>query len=130
MTYQYYIASSSKNKEKIIELTTKLREKGKTVYSFLETNPLEKHISEEVDVKNWRESEINKAIFEKDIKPLKESETLILLLPAGKSGHIEAGIMYGLGRKCILVGEPEETDSLYLIFNEVYANIDEFIKNI
>jgi nucleoside 2-deoxyribosyltransferase len=130
MKYQYFIASSSRNKDRIIELTDKLRKKGKTVYSFIETNPLEKLISEEIDVKDWRNSEMNKFIFEKDMEPLKESETLILLLPAGKSGHIEAGVAYGLGRKCIFIGEPEETDSLYLIFEEDYPNIDTFITNL
>jgi hypothetical protein len=130
MKYQYFIASSSRNKDKIVELTEKLRKKGKTVYSFIETNPLDKLISEEIDVKNWRNSEMNKFIFEKDMKPLKESGTLILLLPSGKSGHIEAGVAYGLGRKCIFIGEPEETDSLYLIFKEDYPSIDKFISSL
>ncbi len=130
MRYQYFIASSSRNKDRIVELTEKLRKKGKTVYSFLETNPLQKLISEEIDVKNWRDSEMNKFIFEKDMKPLKESECLILLLPAGKSGHIEAGVAYGLGMKCIFIGQPEETDSLYLIFSEDYPTIDDFIHNL
>lgn len=130
MKYQYFIASSSRNKDRIIELTQKLRQKGKTVYSFLEANPLKKLISDEIDVKNWRESEMNKFIFEKDMKPLKKSECLILLLPAGKSGHIEAGIAYGLGMRCIFIGEPEETDSLYLIFSEDYPNIDKFVDSL
>ena len=72
---------------------------------------------------------MNNYIFQKDMKPLKESETLILLLPAGKSGHIEAGVAYGLGKKCIFIGEPEETDSLYLIFEEDYPTIDDFIAS-
>jgi len=129
MKYQYFIASSSRNKDNIIELTEKLRQNGKTVYSFIETNPLKKRISEEIDVKDWRNSEMNNYIFQKDMKPLKESETLILLLPAGKSGHIEAGVAYGLGKKCIFIGEPEETDSLYLIFEEDYPTIDDFIAS-
>jgi hypothetical protein len=130
MKYQYFIASSSRNKDKIVELTEKLRNKGKTVYSFIETNPLEKLISEEIDVKDWRENPMNKFIFKKDMDPLRVSETLILLLPAGKSAHIEAGVAYGLGRKCIFIGEPEETDSLYLIFDEDYPTIDEFVSSL
>jgi len=38
MKYQYFIASSSRNKDKIVEITDKLRKKGKKVYSFVETN--------------------------------------------------------------------------------------------
>ncbi len=130
MHYQYFIASSTRNKDKIVELTEKLRDKGKTVFSFIETNPLDKLISEAINVKDWRNSEMNKFIFEKDMKPLKEADTLILLLPAGKSGHIEAGVAYGMGKKCIFIGEIEEVDSLYLIFNEDYPSIDSFIASL
>ena len=40
----------------------------------------------------------------------------MLVLPAGKSGHIEAGVAYGLGKKCYAIGEYDATDSLYNIF--------------
>jgi hypothetical protein len=55
---------------------------------------------------------------------------LILLLPAGKSAHIEAGVAYGMGKKLILVGEQKETESLYLIFDECYNSVDEFIQSL
>lgn len=61
---------------------------------------------------------------------LRNSEALILLLPAGKSAHIEAGTAYGLGKKCILIGEQKEAESNYLIFDERYPNTDSFINNI
>ena len=130
MQYQYFIASSSRNSESITELTQKIREKNKSVYSFLETNPLTKLIGEEISVENWRDDPRTKLIFEKNIHPLKNSKALILLLPAGKSAHIESGIAYGMGKKCILIGDPGETDSLYLIFNEVYTSVDDFIKSL
>ena len=45
----------------------------------------------------------------------------MLVLPAGKSGHIEAGIAYGLGKKCYAIGEFDATDSLYNIFDDIFA---------
>jgi hypothetical protein len=36
MKYQYYIASRWRNKDSVLELTKKLREKGKTVFCFIE----------------------------------------------------------------------------------------------
>ena len=41
----------------------------------------------------------------------------MLVLPSGKSGHIEAGIAYGMGKKCYAIGEFDATDSLYNIFD-------------
>ena len=61
---------------------------------------------------------------------LKNAEKVILLLPAGNSVHIEAGVAYGLGKPLILIGEPEKPETLYLIFKESYKTIDEFLKTI
>lgn len=35
----------------------------------------------------------------------KISKNLLLVLPAGKAAHIEAGIAYGLGKKCYAIGD-------------------------
>lgn len=53
-----------------------------------------------------------------------------MLLPVGKSCHIEAGVAYGLGKKCIMIGKPKEAESLYLIFKEVYNSVEDFLKTI
>ncbi len=54
-----------------------------------------------------------------------------LVLPAGKAAHIEAGIAYGLGKKCYAIGEYEATDTLYNIFENIFNNkeeLEEFLK--
>lgn len=59
------------------------------------------------------------------------SENLLLVLPAGKAAHIESEIAYGLGKKCYAIGEYESTDTLYNIFEEIFANeneLEEFLK--
>ena len=61
---------------------------------------------------------------------LRNSQNLILLLPAGKSAHIEAGAAYGMGKHCILIGEQKEAESNYLIFNESHKNANDFLKTI
>ena len=38
-----------------------------------------------------------------------------MLQPTGKSCHIEAGVAYGLGKRCILIGEQKEARKF--IFN-------------
>ena len=143
MKYQYFIASRWRNKTEVLELTEKIRKKGKTVYCFIEGDGTDydlkdtkhKFTPEEFmdkfeSIPNWLNDPAVKEIFDADMDALKNSHTLILLLPAGKSAHIEAGTAYGMGKKCIVIGQQKETESLYLIFNEFYNSIDDFIKNI
>jgi hypothetical protein len=143
MNYEYTIVSRWRNKQQVVELTEKIRAKGKTVYSFIEgdgsNHELKDHeqkfepeefMRQFENIPNWRQDPKVKEIFEIDMLALRNSEFVILLLPAGKSAHIEAGAAYGLGKKLILIGEQKETESLYLIFSEVYSTIDEFIKHV
>ena len=143
MKYQYFIASRWRNKELVIDLVRKIRERGKTVYSFIEgdgrdyelkakevSHDLEAFMKHYESIPEWRNSPAVREIFDVDMDSLKQSETLILLLPSGKSAHIEAGVAFGSGKKLILIGEQKETESLYLIFNEVYPTIDEFVNSL
>ncbi len=59
-----------------------------------------------------------------------DTEKVIVLLPAGNSVHIEAGIAHGLGKQLILIGEPEKPETLYLIFKERHKTIEDFLKTI
>lgn len=61
----------------------------------------------------------------------KNSKNLLLVLPAGKAAHIESGIAYGLGKKCYAIGEYENTDTLYNIFETIFSDeieLEEFLK--
>ena len=62
----------------------------------------------------------------------KNSENFLLTLPAGKFGHIEAGVAYGLGKKCYALGEYDTTDSLYNIFEKIFKDekeLENFLKS-
>lgn len=142
MKYDYTIVSRWRNKEQVIELVEKIRAKGKTVYSFIEgdgeayelkdiegaLHPEE--FMQHFEKRDWQTDPAIREVFEIDLQALKSATTCILLLPAGKSAHIEAGIAFGLGKECILIGEQKEAESLYLIFDKFYSTIDEFIQNL
>ena len=135
MKYDYFIASRWRNRDSVLNLFNKLSAKGKSVYCFLVTDPHHSiHEDPEETMKsfestgNWRTDSMIKDIFERDMDGLKNSQTLLLLLPAGKSAHMEAGIAYGMGKRCIVIGEQKEAESLYLIFNEFYPSIDKFVS--
>lgn len=134
----YTIISKFRNKENCDLLAKKLEEKGKSCYNFCnkpaDPNNPEAHPEEQMKVfeetKDFFNNEYFKKVFKEDLDGLKNANTVIMLLPAGNSVHIEAGIAYGLGKKLVLIGEPEKPDSLYLIFQKKYKDIDEFLKTI
>lgn len=134
----YSIISRFRNKKQCELLVEELRKKGKTCYNFCEVpadleNP-DAHPEEQMkkfeSVKNFYDDRHFNNIFKRDLEGLKNAGKIILLLPAGTSAHIEAGIAYGLGKPLILIGEPEKPETLYLIFKERYKTIDEFLKTI
>ena len=76
-------------------------------------------------------SDIVLRLFENDMNGEESSKNLLLVLPAGKAAHMESGIAYGLGKKCYAIGEYESIDTLYNIFEEIFANeneLEEFLK--
>jgi hypothetical protein len=141
MKYEYFIASRYRNKDAVLKLASRLKDLGKSYYCFIESQASIKHVGT-IDanpensmanfekISDWRNNPGVREVFDSDMNALKESEKIIVLLPAGKSVHIEAGVAYGLGKKLILIGEQKETESLYLIFNEFYSTIEDFIKSL
>ena len=135
--FDFFISGRWRNRDNILDFTRKIREKGYTVYCFLEAShsaaALEKDPEESMqnfEQLDWQNDSLVAEIFQNDMDAEKASDTFIMLLPAGKSCHIEAGAAYGLGKKCILVGEQKEAESLYLIFNERYDSVAEFLETI
>lgn len=134
MQYDFFIASRFRNKEAVLNLTAKLRAKNKSVYCFVEeyddSKSPEEYMQQFESIPNWQEDVSVKAMFEKDMSALRDSGSLVLLLPAGKSAHVEAGAAYGMGKKCIVIGEQKEAESLYLIFSEFYDSVEEFVGSL
>jgi hypothetical protein len=129
MKYDYFIAARWQNLEMVMELTRRLRDKGKTVYCFAEDDD-----GNLLKYSSWDDLLLTDArvikTYNRDMQALKDSQALIMLQPAGKSSHIEAGIAYGLGKTCILIGDMGPTQGLYLIFGEFYPTIDEFLDHL
>ena len=132
--YKFFIAGRARNKDNILEICDIFDDLGISYYCFLkndesynsygnETKSIEEkqNTFEKLDLK----SDIVLNIFNEDMDGEKNSENFLLVLPAGKSGHIEAGVAYGMGRKCYAIGEYDATDSLYNIFDKIFDDIEE-----
>ena len=133
-SYEFFIAGRTRNKDAILRICDIFDRHNISYYCFLkndetmnsygsESNSVEENMEEFESL--GLKSETVLKIFNEDLDSEKASKNFLLVLPAGKSGHIEAGIAYGLGKKCYAIGEYEATDSLYNIFDRIFANEEE-----
>ena len=68
-----------------------------------------------------------KHIFEFDVAHLSRADIAILVLPAGKSGHLELGYIIGSGKPGFILmdGEPERWDVMYKFAHGVLHSFEE-----
>lgn len=154
-----YVASSWRNEiqPSIVRL---LRSRGHEVYDF--RNPAEGNhgfsweqidysfvvgsetLAERLGVsfKKWSTDQYRKALdtpiaqegFKLDFDAMKWADACVLVLPSGRSAHIEAGWMAGAGKKVVVYVEGlTEPELMYKIFGPTGAictNPDELFKSL
>ena len=134
--YEFFIAGRARNKENILRICDIFDKHNISYYCFIKNesdwgygnkNQTPEERQQEFETLGLK-SDILLKLFNDDLKGEKSSKNLLLVLPAGKAAHIESGIAYGLGKKCYAIGEYEATDTLYNIFEEIFANEDELDK--
>ena len=126
--YRFFIAGRTRNKENILKICDIFEELYIHHYCFLKNEESHKEAGLDIHDENLADTFESlsladskvRTIFEHDLNGEKNSDNFLLVLPAGKSAHIEAGIAYGLGKKCYAIGEYDVTDSLYLIFDRIF----------
>ena len=131
--YDFFIAGRWRNKDNVKKVLDLVRESGRTAYCFIENSyegeVVEFKMDENPDVFMKQSEEMPQydplisKIFEADIAAERSSDNFLLVLPAGMAGHIEAGVAYGMGKKCYAVGRPEKTETLYNIFDEIFPDL-------
>jgi nucleoside 2-deoxyribosyltransferase len=115
-----YVASSWRNTVQPT-IVTLLREDGHNVYDFRHPAPGERGFKwsdiepdwQEWDARRFRHSlghPIAEAGFAKDMAALVACDICVLVMPCGRSAHLEAGWAAGAGKRTIIYlteGEPE-----------------------
>lgn len=139
--YEFFIAGKTRNKDNILRICDIFDKYNVSYYCFLKNDDTMNSYGEDGQTEEEKmqvfeslglKSDIVLNIFKQDLDNEKASKNLLLVLPAGKSGHIESGIAYGMGKKCYAIGEFDATDSLYNIFETIFENeqqLEEFLKN-
>ena len=69
--------------------------------------------------------------FEFDKANLDRCDIAVLVMPAGKSGHLELGYAIGQGKTGLVLfeEEPERWDAMYLFADAVFFDWDKFIDS-
>lgn len=130
-----YVASSWRNdiQPTVVDV---LREDGHEVYDF-RNPPLGTGFAwSQVDPnwKSWTADEYRKALrhpvslagFGSDFAGMQGADTCVLVLPSGRSAHLEAGYMAGQGKRVIiLTRDGEEPELMALLCDEIVSSIEE-----
>ena len=133
-----YLIGSLRNPS-IPKIATKLRDAGHYVFD-------DWFAAGELADDAWRDYEVARGhnlkqalaghaanhVFEFDKIHLDLADTGILILPSGKSGHLELG--YLIGRVCetyiVYPTEPDRFDVMYLLADKVFNSVDELISRL
>jgi hypothetical protein len=132
-----YLIGSLRNPE-VPKLANRIRETGFEVFDdWYSAGP-------EADDK-WRDyekakghsfieglsGEAAKNVFNFDKRHIEASSSVILALPAGKSGHLELGWALGLGKRgYILLDSPERWDIMYQFATAVFDSEKDLIERL
>jgi len=132
-----YLIGSLRN-PKVPEVANKIRELGFEVFDdWFAAGP-------EADDK-WRDYEKARGrtfvkaleglaadhVFRFDLRHLDDCDIVVLLLPAGKSGHIELGYAIGKGKiGYIVLDNPERWDVMYKFARKVFESPEELMEEL
>ena len=115
----------------------RLREQGFDVYSFRNPAPGDDgfHWSE-IDPawESWTPEQYREALqhplaqvgFAQDKRALQMADVTVLVLPCGRSAHLELGYAAGQGQHtAVLMLEPNEPELMYLLCDRICLTMDE-----
>lgn len=135
MTHRIYLASSWRN-ERQPEAVSQLRELGHKVYDFRNPEPGDNgfHWSEiDPQWRDWTPAEFRESLqhpvaesgFRKDFESMRWATAFVLLMPCGRSAHLEAGWAIGMGKPTAILLSDGEPELMYRMAGEVCTNIGE-----
>lgn len=136
-----YVASSWRNEHQP-GVVAALREAGFEVYDFRHPRPDNEGFQwSEIDPawQSWDPATYREALthevaergFGYDFEAMQWADTCVLVLPSGRSAHIEGGWMAGTGRRLyvLTLGE-NEPELMYKIATGICLDIDELVKTL
>lgn len=133
-----YVASSWRN-ERQPEVVRSLRGRGHEVYDFRNPSPVDRGFRwSEIDRgwQNWAPEEYRTALthpkaergFRNDYDAMLLADAFVLLMPCGRSAHLEAGWAIGQGKPtCILFETKVEPELMYKLADRLALTLAEVL---
>jgi hypothetical protein len=133
-----YVASSWRNLYQPTVVIA-LRQEGYEVYDFRHPAPDDDGFHwAELDPawESWTPAQYREALqhplaqvgFAQDTLALQMADVTVLILPCGRSSHLELGYAAGLGqRTAVLMLEPCEAELMYLLVDRICLTMDELL---
>jgi len=83
-----------------------------------------------LDYKQTLQTHAARHIFDFDVSHLKRCDAAVMLMPAGRSGHLELGYVRGLGKPGYIIFDqvPERVDVMYQFATEVFFSQNDFFS--
>lgn len=135
-----YVASSWRNvvQPSVIE---SLREAGHGVYDFRNPEPGSNgfHWSEiDPEWKSWTPDQFRAALdheiavkgFGLDYSAMHWADAGVMVMPCGRSAHLEAGYFVGAGKPLIILAANGEPELMYKMANSICLSIEEVIQEL
>ena len=141
MAMRIYVASSWRNEAKQQATVRALRDAGHVVYDFRNPAPGDTGFG-------WRQCATPEQLrhprafrdevlthpvardgFSKDMNALKAADVTVLVLPCGRSAHLELGYAIGAGQQTVvLLDDPiSEPELMYLACEDICTSLDEVV---
>lgn len=134
-----YVASSWRNKYQP-EVVSKLVDFGHEIYDF--RNPPGKAGFQWKDIEEswqtWTMERYRELLtttadaafgYTADRRAMQWADTCLLVLPCGRSAHLEAGYFHGANKRLIIyIPEPIEPDLMYLMADYICLTMDEVFE--
>jgi nucleoside 2-deoxyribosyltransferase len=139
-TFNVYVASSWRN-ERQPAVVAALRRVGFSVYDFRNPAPLQRGFAwSEVDP-NWeawtpsqfRESLAHPAArigFQRDMEALQHADATVLVLPCGRSAHLELGYAAAVGQATFVLCDEslDAPELMYLMATKICLDIEDLVQ--
>jgi hypothetical protein len=137
-----YVASSWRSEERQQAMVRLLRSAGCEVYDFRADEDGREGFTAwellgEGDHRTWdtatfrdilTQNMLARGFFERDMNALRSADACVLVLPCGKSAHLELGWAAGAGRRCVVLLEPgTQPELMYLMADAVCVTAAEVL---
>ena len=135
-----YTASSWRN-EKYPNVVKELLRNGHEVYDFRHANSWFRWEEISEDWEYWSNAQfvsalshpLSKKAFRADFNGMQWADACVLILPCGKSAHIEAGYMKGTGKPLYILldnWEMTRAELTYSIADGIFENVPQLVERL